>query len=379
MKEFKAGQTIIHDQGKSHQYGYFLPEPINRDFKFGNNKVLTALEDATRLLGELSAYGTLVPDVDFFIQMHVTSEAVSSSKIEGTKTGMDEILLPAEEVPPGKRDDWQEVQNYISALNQGIDNLAELPVSVRLIKETHQTLLSGVRGEHKLPGEIRTSQNWIGGADINTAHFIPPHQSYLGELLTDWEKFWHNTGNNIPILIKVAICHYQFETIHPFLDGNGRIGRLLILLQLIERGHLNSPVLYLSHFFETHRQSYYDSLDRVRDHNDLEQWLLFFLTGVIETSQQSKQTFEGIIRLQEIYNRKITTLGRRAERGQELLNHLFSNPVTSVKSVARHLGAQYSSTNKLVSDLVTMGILKEITGYSRNRYFAMSDYIKLFR
>ncbi len=379
MKEFKSGNVNIFDKGKAHEYEYFLPEHINRDLKIENNKILIALEEATRLLGELNAYGTLVPDVNFFIQMHVASEAVSSSKIEGTKTGMDEALLPAEEIDPEKRDDWQEVQNYISALNQAIENLAQLPVSTRLIKETHNTLLSGVRGENKMPGEIRTSQNWIGGASINTAHFIPPHHANLPDLLDDWEKFWHNTSSNIPILIKVAICHYQFETIHPFLDGNGRIGRLLILLQLLERGHLQSPVLYISDFFETHRQSYYDSLDRVRSHSDLDQWILFFLEGVIETSKKSKKTFENIIQLRGIYDQKITTLGKRASRAQKLLMHLFSHPIVNVKDVEKYLGVQYAAANNLVSDLVEVGILRELTGFSRNRYFAMDDYIKLFR
>lgn len=379
MKTFSSGNKVFSDKGKPHEYEYFLPEFINKDFTIDNNKILVSLEEATRLLGELNAYGTLVPDVNFFIQMHVASEAVSSSKIEGTKTGMDEALLPEEEINPEKRDDWQEVQNYIKAMNHAIENLVQLPVSVRLIKETHKTLLSGVRGEYKMPGEIRTSQNWIGGASVNTAHFIPPHYTKLPELLDDWEKFWHNTSSNIPILIKVAMCHYQFETIHPFLDGNGRIGRLLILLQLLERGYLQSPVLYISDFFETHRQSYYDSLDRVRSHNDIDQWILFFLEGVIETSKKSKKTFENIIQLRSIYDQKITTLGKRALRAQQLLGRLFSRPVVNVKDVEKYLGVQYAAANNLVSDLVEVGILRELTGYSRNRYFAMDDYIKLFR
>jgi len=379
MKTFSSGNKVFSDKGKPHEYEYFLPEFINKDFTIDNNKILVSLEEATRLLGELNAYGTLVPDVNFFIQMHVASEAVSSSKIEGTKTGMDEALLPEEEINPEKRDDWQEVQNYIKAMNHAIENLVQLPVSVRLIKETHKTLLSGVRGEYKMPGEIRTSQNWIGGASINTAHFIPPHHTNLPELLDDWEKFWHNTSSNIPILIKVAMCHYQFETIHPFLDGNGRIGRLLILLQLLERGYLQSPVLYISDFFETYRQSYYDSLDRVRSHSDIDQWILFFLEGVIETSKKSKKTFENIIQLRSIYDQKITTLGKRAPRAQQLLGRLFSRPVLNVKDVEKYLGVQYAAANNLVSDLVEVGILRELTGYSRNRYFAMDDYIKLFR
>ncbi len=379
MKEYKAGKKNIFDKDKSHQYEYFLPSLINRTFDIENKRILTTLEEAVRLLGELNAYGSLIPDIDFFIQMHIVSEAVSSSKIEGTKTGMDEALLSADEIDPEKRDDWQEVNNYISAMNKAIANLGQLPVSVRLVKETHSILLSGVRGEHKMPGEIRTSQNWIGGASVNTAHFIPPHEKHLPELLSDWEKFWHNENIHIPILIKLAIGHYQFETIHPFLDGNGRIGRLLISLQLIERGFLKYPVLYISDFFETHRQSYYDALSKVRTDDDLEQWVLFFLEGVIETAKKSKRTFENIITLREFFENKISTLGRKTQRGRKLLMYLFSDPVVKIKDVEKYLEVNYATANSIVEDFVNLGILKEKTGFSRNRLFGIDDYIKLFR
>jgi len=365
--------------GKDIAYEYFLPSLVNREFTIENKKIILALEEANRLLGELNAYGTLIPDVDFFIQMHVVSEAVASSKIEGTRTSMDEALLEKEEINPEKRDDWQEVRNYISAMNSAIEHLKELPVSERLIKCTHKILLSGVRGEQKQPGEIRTSQNWIGGATINSAHFVPPHHSHLSELLSDWERFWHNEKIDVPVLIKIAIGHYQFETIHPFLDGNGRIGRLLILLQLIEKGFLKHPVLYISHFFETHRQQYYDALDRVRSQNDLEQWILFFLEGVMLTATQSKETFQNILTLRDIFEQKIVKLGRKAERGRKLLLHLFSRPIISVKNVEKILGVQYAAANNLIDDFVRLKILKEKTGFSRNRLFVMDDYIAIFR
>lgn len=381
MNNYKAGKlksTTGLFMGKNVAYDYFLPSLINHEFDIGNKKILIYLEEANRFLGELNAYGTLVPNVNFFIQMHVVSEAVSSSKIEGTKTGMDEALLSKEEIDPEKRDDWQEVKNYIKAMNDGIVNLKKLPVSTRLIKKTHKILLSGVRGEHKMPGEIRTSQNWIGGSSINTAHFIPPHQEELPELLSDWEKFWHNENLNISVLIKTAIGHYQLETIHPFLDGNGRIGRLLISLQLIEKGFIQYPVLYISDFFERHRQSYYDALSEVRANDNLEQWILFFLEAVIETAKKSKQTFEDILKLRERYEDKILRLGRKSKNGKKLLVYLFSDPIISVKDAENALGVQYKAANNLIEDFVVLGILKEKTGFSRNRIFVMDEYIKLF-
>ena len=379
MKHYNSGKLNISSKNKVQEYKYFLPSFINHDFDIENKKIILYLEEATRFLGELNAYGSLIPDVDFFIQMHVISEAVSSSKIEGTKTGMDEALLEKEEINPEKRDDWQEVDNYIKAMNHSINNLKQLPVSTRLVKEAHNILLSGVRGENKKPGDIRTSQNWIGGASIDSAHFVPPHHKHLPELLSDWEKFWHNENLNIPILIKIAIAHYQFETIHPFLDGNGRIGRLMISLQLLEREFLTKPVLYISDFFETHRQSYYDALDMVRRKNDLDQWIIFFLEGVTETAKKSKQTFENILKLREIFDSKIATLGRKTKNGRSLLVYLFSNPAIKIKEVQENLKINYATANKLVDDFVNLEILKEKTGFQRNRIFIMDDYVKLFR
>lgn len=379
MQTYEAGKLVGIDSNKPQAYEYFLPSYINHEYQFDNKKLQIYLQEATRYIGELNAYGNLIPDVEFFIKMHVVSEAVSSTKIEGTKTSMDEALLAKNEIEPEKRDDWQEVMNYIAAMRFAIERLEHLPVSVRLIKETHKILLSGVRGEHKSPGEIRTSQNWIGGASINSAHFVPPQQQHLPELLSDWEMFWHNDGLGLPALIKVAICHYQFETIHPFLDGNGRIGRLLILLQLIEKGFLDSPVLYISDFFETHRQAYYDSLSLVRRENNIEQWILFFLEAVLETAKKAKQSFEKIIKLRSMFETKVAKLGRKSESGLLLLNFLWSNPIVKIKDVEEELGIGYTTANRLVKDFVELGILIEKTGFSRNRLFALEDYIRLFR
>ena len=271
MKNFEAGKKIYQGTYKS-----FQPEYINRKWTVENMELLNLLSQADRQLGRLDMYSEYIPNIDLFISMHVLKEATQSSKIEGTKTNIEDALLDWEDVNEEKRDDWEEVQNYISALNGAIDNLKKLPLSSRLIKETHKTLLEGVRGKHKLPGKFRTSQNWIGGASINDAIFIPPTYSSVNEYMGDLEKFAHNDEHYFPDLLKIALIHYQFETIHPFLDGNGRVGRLMITLYLVEKKILKKPILYLSDFFERNRTLYYDNLMRVREKNDLEQWFKFF-------------------------------------------------------------------------------------------------------
>jgi len=323
-------------------------------------------------------YSEHIPDVDLFISMHVLKEATQSSRIEGTQTNMEEALLDREDVSLEKRDDWEEVQNYLAAMQKAIEMLNKIPFSSRLLKETHKVLLQGVRGEHKLPGEFRTSQNWIGGASINDAVFIPPTHTSIGELMSDLEKFTHNEEHLLPDLIKIGIIHYQFETIHPFLDGNGRVGRLLITLYLVDKEILNQPILYLSDFFERNKTLYYDNLMRARTHNDLKQWLKFFLVGVIETAKNGVSTFDEILKLKRNSELQIQTLGSRSNNALKILHYLLKKPIIDVNKVLEITGVSQRTGYSLIADLEKLEILEEVTGGKRGKIYAFKKYLKIF-
>jgi Fic family protein len=356
-----------------------VPELINRQWHIDNPELANLLSEADRKLGELNAFSQLIPNIDFFIRMHITKEATTSSRIEGTQTNMEEAFVKKENLDPEKRKDWDEVHNYIQAVRYSIDRLKELPVSTRLIKETHALLLQGVRGEHKLPGSYRSSQNWIG-ATLKDAVFVPPHHTELGDLLSDMEQFLHNDNVPVPPLIKIGIIHYQFETIHPFLDGNGRMGRLLITLFLVSTGLLHQPALYVSDFFERNRSHYYDYLHRVRTHNDMLQWLKFFLSGILETSEKSIQTFKDIIQLKDSIEQQLPIYFniRRIENVKRILTVLYQNPVTSAAQLQEELQLDKSTAARLINDFIKLGWLKELTGFKRNRLFVFEEYMNIF-
>ena len=373
IKYFKAGKHI-----KQIEYSSFLPENISKEWIISSPKINHLLSEANRLIGELNAFSQLIPDVDFFLKMHISKEATTSSRIEGTKTNMEEALLKEDDINPEKRDDWNEVQNYIKAINYSIQQLEKLPLSNRLLKNTHRVLLEGVRGKHKLPGEFRKSQNWLG-ATLKDAIYIPPHHTDVPDLMSDLEIFLNDSDLYVPHLIKIAIAHYQFETIHPFLDGNGRLGRLLITLYLVSNDILKKPALYISDFFEKHRSYYYDNLMQVRLKNDLEQWIKFFLVGVIETSKSSIQVFKDIMELKsDIENNRLPKLGSKKVKGIQILKILFENPIITAGKLVEEMGIAHSTANRLLSDLERLKIIEEYTGFKRNRKFLFREYFEIF-
>jgi Uncharacterized conserved protein len=373
MKKFVSGNYVEADHYKS-----FQPTPLCREWKIDNMDIIGLLSKADRQLGRLDMYSEYV-DIDLFIQMHIAKEATESSKIEGTQTNMEEAFLNKVDISDEKRNDWEEVQNYIAAMNDAVILLQRLPFSSRLIKQTHEVLLQGVRGQHKQPGEFRRSQNWIGGATIKNAVFIPPVHTELPELISDIEKFANDKiYDNIPDLIKIALIHYQFETIHPFLDGNGRVGRLLITLYLVSKGILKQPILYLSAYFEMNRTYYYDYLMRVRTHNDINGWLKFFLIGVVETAKRGVETLDAILQLQRSLESQINILGKRSADARIVLNSLYKRPVISVTDVISLIGKTHQTAYNLINDLEKIGIIKEMTGAQRNKLYLFKEYVSLF-
>ncbi|MDE0004610.1 MAG: Fic family protein [Rhodospirillaceae bacterium] len=363
-------------------YRAFVPSPLPPEPPLRlTGELQSLLSDADRALGRLDGSIQTLPNPDLFVFMYVRKEAVLSSQIEGTQSSLQDVLAAeARMLSPSLPRDAHEVINYVTAMNYGLERLSELPVSVRLIREIHQKLLHNVRGSRLAPGELRTSQNWIGseGCTLNEAEFVPPPPSEVPRALGELETYLHEP-DDLPTVVRMGLVHAHFETIHPFLDGNGRIGRLLITFLLTENGILQKPVLYLSHYFKRHRQMYYERLQAVRDHGDWEGWLMFFLRGVSEVSAQATTTARRILELREEHRSAVTDqLGHAAGNGHRVLENLYQRPILSVAHVQEITGTSYSAANSLVARLVDVGIIQEVTGYRRNRLFRYDPYIHIF-
>ena len=311
--------------------------------------------------------------------MHVKIEANKSSRIEETRTTIEEDLSDIQDINPEKRDDWEEVQNYVKATNYGIDRINNgFPVCNRLIREIHKILLNGVRGEKKTPGEFRISQNWIGGTMPSTAAYVPPLVRDLGEWLKDLEAFINNDEFDTPDLIKIAIIHYQFESIHPFLDGNGRIGRLLIPLYLQSKKYLDNPCLYISSFFEKNRELYYQKLNDVRTKNDIIGWIKFFLEGIIETSKIAKEKFRKVVELTKKVELQVIGLKVKYDNAKKIIDYFYDEPYSTRKKIITALNMPESTVNGVINELKSINIIKEMTGYTRNQIFVFSEYVNIF-
>lgn len=374
LEEYKSGEYI-----KMNDYKAFIPSKINHNWGWDDTKLDKLLAEANRQIGELNAYSLLIPNVDLYIKMHVKIEANKSSRIEGTRTTVEEDLLDVSDINPEKRDDWEEVQNYVKATNYGVDRIKEgFPVCTRLIRKIHKILMQGVRGEHKTPGEFRTSQNWIGGSMPSTAVYVPSPHTEIAECLSDFEKFINNEEIDTPDLIKIAILHYQFESIHPFLDGNGRIGRLLIPLYIQSKGMLDKSCLYISDYIERNKDTYYDMLTRVRTNNDMIGWIKFFLEAVIETSKTAKEKFRKVVELTMKMDKLLIDLPVKAENAKKVIDTLYNEPIINRKKLMEITDIKPSTLKDTVNVLLENNIIVETTGYSRNQVFAFQNYIDLF-
>lgn len=363
-----------------YEYRAFLPSRVCHEWVSADAELADILGRADRALGELNAFSQLIPDIDFFIQMYVAKEATQSSRIEGTQTNIEDAFKDADDLQPEERDDWAEVQNYIGAINFSIDALSKLPLSNRLLRQTHAILMKGVRGEGKMAGEFRSSQNWIG-VSLKNAVFVPPHHEHVLDLMSDLEQFLHTQDFFVHPLLRIAIAHFQFETIHPFLDGNGRLGRLMISLYLASEGLLSKPALYLSDYFERNKTAYVDHLMAVREGNHLKSWLVFFLHGVEETARASADVFRAILDLKGRIESDVLPRfsSRRQNNAQALVRHLYARPIVDVKAVAELTNSTTNTASSLIIDLVEYGVLVEITKQQRNRLYIFQEYFALFR
>jgi len=372
----RSGKYVTQLKGDA-EYKAFIPNPLPFEINM-DEELQMLLSKADLALGRLDGITETLPDVDFFILMYIRKEATLSSQVEGTQATFADVLNAEANVEDLEiHKDVDEILNYINAINYGLKGLENLPLCLRLIKEIHKILLNGVRGEFKEPGEFKKSQNWIGGSTISRASFVPCPPQELDNALNNMEKFL-NSNANIPTLIKTGLIHVQFENIHPFLDGNGRIGRLLITFYLCQQGVLHKPLLYISEFFKKYRQEYYNRLNAVHEKDDIEGWLKFFLDGIAITANQAIETNKKIIKLREEDLKKISSLGRSAQKAILVFNYLFHTPILTIKDIENITGLKNPNALSLMNKMTNLGILKEITGKKRNKVFRYQNYVNLF-
>lgn len=353
----------------------FIPAELPPHPQIQLGQLTELLSEADRAIGRLDGVSATLPNPDLFVAMYVRREAVLSSQIEGTQSSMDDVLAfeldaSAKRLP----NDVEEVVNHVAAMNYGLDRLTEFPLSLRLIREIHERLMRGVRGQERSPGEFRRSQNWIGGTAPGNARFVPPPVPELSRLLGNFEAFLHER-RGLPPLVHAGVAHAQFETIHPFLDGNGRVGRLLITFLLVHAGVLGRPLLYLSYFLKRHRPEYYDRLTAIRESGDWEGWLRFFLSGIAETASEATETAGAILRLREEHDIATRDMPVSASR---LLDHLYQQPLVTTRTIQQALNVSWPTANKLLTEFSDRRIVEEVTGQRRNRTYRYSPYLELF-
>ena len=376
-KSNRIGRKLKVITGEEAYFPY-IPKPLPPDPELVLDKLYPLLDQANAALGRLDGISLILPDHHLFLYMYIRKEAVLSSQIEGTQSSLSDLLLFENENAPGAPiDDVTEVSNYVAAMNYGIERIKDLPISLRLIKEIHEKLMSKGRGSSQNPGEFRTSQNWIGGSRPGNAKFVPPPPNLLIECLDPFEKFFHDEKINLPVLVKAALAHVQFETIHPFLDGNGRLGRLLITFMLCNDGLLKEPLLYLSLYFKTHRDRYYELLQLVRETGDWELWIEFFLKGVIQTSNQATSTAQKILELFDHDVKKIEKADKSTASILIIHNYFKSHPISNTTKIKEICNVSLPTVLRSLSAMEELGIVKETTGKERNRVFIYNNYISI--
>lgn len=371
-----AGEYISNLRGES-MYKSFRPTPLPPEI-YVDNEMVSLLTEATKALATLDTLSSYIPNMNLFVTMYIRKEALLSSQIEGTQATLEDVLDPL--IEKNANQDVADVVNYIKATEFALERMNTLPLCNRLIKETHAVLMSGVRGQEKNPGEFRMSQNWIGaaGSSLKDARYIPPNTEDMANAMSDLEKYI-NSDDVLDLLIQVALLHYQFETIHPFLDGNGRIGRLLITLFLMEKQVLSSPALYISYYLKKNRIEYYDRMSEVRNKDNYEQWIKFFLRAIKESAEEAVDTIKKLSTLHEANLEKITSMGRAAKNARAVFDYLERNPIIDIGKTAEELDLAFSTVSLAVNRLVEAGILNQTNNANRNRVFAYEDYLAILR